>query len=60
MPRMKRSQYWVLDNILARIDLPEMAQGFVPTRSIVTNAGPHVGTRLLINLDLKDFFPTIA
>lgn len=60
MPRMKRAQYWVLDNILAKIDLPDTAHGFVPSRSIVSNARPHVGARIVINLDLKDFFPTIT
>ena len=60
MPRMKRAQYWILENILAKIKLPDMAHGFVPSRSIVTNAQPHIGARLVINMDLKDFFPTIT
>lgn len=60
MPRMKRAQYWVLENILARIELPDTAHGFVPSRSIVTNARPHIGAKVVINLDLKDFFPTIT
>ena len=60
MPRMKRAQYWILDNILAKIKLPDMAHGFVPSRSIVTNAQPHIGAGLVINMDLKDFFPTIT
>jgi retron-type reverse transcriptase len=60
MPRMKRAQYWILENILTRIKLPEMAHGFVPSRSIVTNAQPHIGASLVINMDLKDFFPTIT
>jgi RNA-directed DNA polymerase len=29
-------------------------------RSIVTNAEPHVGAQVVINMDLKDFFPTIS
>jgi RNA-directed DNA polymerase len=33
--------------------------GFVNQRSIVTNAGPHVGKRLVLNVDLADFFPSI-
>jgi retron-type reverse transcriptase len=60
MPRLKRAQYWVLENILARIELPETAHGFVPSRSILTNAQPHLGAKVVINLDLKDFFPTIT
>lgn len=60
MPRLKRAQYWVLDNILARAPLHQAAHGFVPGRSIVSNAAPHVGQAVVINLDLKDFFPSIG
>lgn len=37
-----------------------VAHGFVPGRSIVTNAHPHVGRRFVFNIDLKDFFSTIT
>lgn len=33
--------------------------GFVPGRSIVTNAKVHLRRNIVINLDLKDFFPSI-
>lgn len=33
--------------------------GFVRTRSIVTNASPHVGTSWVLNVDIEDFFPSI-
>jgi retron-type reverse transcriptase len=60
MPRLKRLQYWVLVNILQPLPLTEQAHGFVHNRSIVSNAKPHVGQAIVINLDLKDFFPTIS
>ncbi|WBL75799.1 RNA-directed DNA polymerase [Bradyrhizobium xenonodulans] len=60
MPRLKRAQYWVLDNILARVPLHDAAHGFAPERSILTNARNHVGRDVVINLDLKDFFPTLT
>ncbi|MGJ4886740.1 reverse transcriptase domain-containing protein [Bradyrhizobium sp. HKCCYLRH3099] len=60
MPRLKRAQYWVLDNILGRVPLHEAAHGFAPERSILTNARNHVGRDVVINLDLKDFFPTLT
>ncbi len=60
MPRLKRAQYWVLDNILARVALHPAAHGFVPGRSILTTALPHVARPVVVNLDLKDFFPSIA
>jgi retron-type reverse transcriptase len=60
MPRLKRVQYWILDNILNQIPLHDSAHGFITNRSILTNAIPHVGKSVVINLDLKDFFPTIT
>jgi len=60
MPRLKRLQYWILDNILTPLPLTEQAHGFVTGKSILTNAAPHIGQSLVINLDLKDFFPTIT
>lgn len=35
------------------------AHGFVTGQSILTNARRHVGARFVLNIDLKDFFPTI-
>ncbi len=60
MPRLKRAQYWVLDNLLAKAVVHDAAHGFVPDRSILTNATPHVGRDVVVNLDLKDFFPTLT
>lgn len=60
MPRLKRAQYWVLSQILEKIPVHEAAHGFRCDRSIVTNATPHVGAEVVINLDLKDFFPSIS
>lgn len=60
MPRLKRAQYWVLANILEKISATDCAHGFVKERNIVTNAEPHVGKALVINMDLENFFPTIS
>jgi len=59
MPRLKRVQYWILDNILQAVPLHDAAHGFVPGRSIITNAETHVAKDVVINLDLQNFFPTI-
>jgi len=37
-----------------------VAHGFVRGRSTVTNAAPHVGQQLVLNLDLEDFFPSVT
>lgn len=34
--------------------------GFVAHRSVKTNAAAHLGRRYVVNLDLKDYFPTIT
>ncbi len=60
MPRLKKAQHWVLETILNRVPPHEAAHGFREGRSIVTNAAPHVGAAILVNLDLKDFFPGVA
>ncbi len=57
---LKSAQHWVLENILYKQDIEEEAHGFVPQKSILSNAKIHVGQTLVINLDMKDFFPTIT
>ncbi len=60
MPRLKQAQHWVLQQVLERVSLHDAAHGFVGGRSIVSNATPHVGADVVINLDLQDFFPTVV
>jgi retron-type reverse transcriptase len=60
MPRLKRAQRWILDNILDKVALHDASHGFRKLRSIVSNAHPHVGADVVLNLDLQDFFPTLA
>ena len=36
------------------------ANAFVPGRSSLTNARPHIGCHVLIKLDIEDFFPSIS
>ena len=35
------------------------AMGFTEGRSVVTNASVHIGKNYILNLDLKDFFPSV-
>jgi retron-type reverse transcriptase len=60
MPRLKAAQRWVLERLLAPLAPHEAAHGFRAGRSIVTNAAPHVGADVVVNVDLKDFFPTVT
>jgi len=58
--RLKRAQRWVMDNLLTKLPLAEAAHGFRSGRSILTNALPHVGAAVVVNVDLRDFFPTVG
>ncbi|MCA8996152.1 MAG: hypothetical protein KDA80_04185 [Planctomycetaceae bacterium] len=60
MPRLKRAQEWILKQILEKVEVHDSAHGFRPGRSILTNARPHVGQDVVINLDLENFFPTVT
>jgi retron-type reverse transcriptase len=53
-------QHWILDQILAKVPVHSAAHGFVPGRSTVTNARPHEGSDVVVNVDLEDFFPTVT
>ena len=57
---LKALQRKILRGILGLMPPSETAHGFVPGRSIVTNATPHVGQAVVLNLDLKDFFPSMT
>lgn len=60
MPRLKALQHWVLEHLLQQIPLHPAVHGFRPEHSVVTNAEPHVGQAIVINMDIKDFFPTVS
>ena len=57
---LKNAQYWLLENVLAKLETEPQAHGFVPGRSILSNAAPHCGKPIVINMDLKEFFPSIT
>lgn len=57
--KLKNAQRWILDNILSKRPIHDAAHGFVPGRSTLSGAEPHVGSQVLVNVDLQDFFPTI-
>jgi len=60
MPELKAAQHWILENILSKIEVHQAAHGFLPGKNIVSNAAPHIGAKVIVNVDLKDFFPSIS
>ena len=57
--RLKLLQRQILTEILDKIPAHEAAHGFVKGRSIQSFAAPHVGQRVVLRMDLRDFFPSI-
>jgi len=57
---MKAAQRWALRNVWDKLPVHGAAHGFLPARSIVTNARIHAGADVVVKMDIKDFFPTIT
>jgi hypothetical protein len=58
--RLKQIQRRILSEILDKIPAHPAAHGFVTSRSIRTFAAPHAGRRVVLRMDLKNFFPTFT
>jgi hypothetical protein len=58
-PRLKQIQRRLLAEILHQVPAHAAVHGFVPGRSIATFAAPHAGRRVVLRMDLRDFFPSI-
>ncbi len=58
-PRLKTIQRRLARDLLSPVPPHDAAHGFRAGRSVVTCATPHVGRRLVLRLDLRDFFPSI-
>jgi RNA-directed DNA polymerase len=57
---LKAMQAWILRNILNKLSSSENCKGFELGCSILDNAAPHVSANFILNVDLKDFFPSIV
>jgi RNA-directed DNA polymerase len=59
-PRLKELQRQILSLLLDEIPVHPAVHGFCKGRSIGTFATPHVGQRVVLRMDLRDFFPSIS
>jgi RNA-directed DNA polymerase len=57
-PHLKGLQRRILSGILNRMPSHPAVHGFVRGRSIKTFAAPHVGRRVVLRMDLENFFPS--
>jgi hypothetical protein len=58
--RLKALQRLILAQILDKIPPHSAAHGFVQGRSVKTFIAPHVRQRVVLKMDLQDFFPSIT
>ncbi|MCT3915962.1 RNA-directed DNA polymerase [Elizabethkingia anophelis] len=58
-PSLLGVQDWIYNNILKTIKVHPCAHGFLPNKSIVSNVKPHIASRQILKMDLKNFFPSI-
>lgn len=56
---MKAAQSWILRKVLSRLSASQNSKGFEIGESILSNAAPHVGAHVLLNIDLEDFFHSV-
>ena len=57
--RLKHLQRRILAGILEGIPAHPAAHGFVRDRSVISFVSTHVGRRVVLRTDLRDFFPSI-
>jgi RNA-directed DNA polymerase len=59
-PRLKQLQRKILAGILEKIPPHPAVHGFLKGHSIRTFVAPHVHQRVILKMDLDDFFPSIS
>ena len=52
-PELKRAQRWIAREVTEHLPVHGAAHGFVPGRSIVTNAVVHAGAQRVVKLDIR-------
>lgn len=57
---LKELQRRISKVLLSRLKPHDACTGFRKGKSILTNSVPHVGKDFVLNIDIKDFFPSIA
>ncbi len=58
--RLKELQGQTLRQVLEKIPAHPATHGFVKGRSIRSFVAPHIAQRVVLRMDLKDFFPTFS
>lgn len=59
MPNLKDIQLWILHNILYKISFHPYAKAYVPHKSIRDNVRFHTKKKVVLTLDIHDFFGNV-
>ncbi len=60
LPKLKAAQHWILRNIAERLVVHGAVHGFLAGRGTLSNARSHIGARVVLKMDVKNFFPTVT
>lgn len=58
--RLKALQRRLLELLASKLPVSDHAHGFRTGRGTRSNAEPHVGQRMVVRVDLKNFFPSVT
>lgn len=59
LPDLKKVQSWILREILYKVPCSKFAKAYIPDISIKDNSRFHRNQKIVMAVDLKDFFPSI-
>jgi RNA-directed DNA polymerase len=59
-PDLKAVQRWIAREVTEHLPVHGAAHGFLVGRSIATNARVHAGARILVKMDIRNFYPTVT
>lgn len=60
-PALLMVQRWIYETLLLpNTVFPDSVSGFIPGKSILNNASPHIGNKFILKMDIQDFFPSVS
>ena len=60
LPNLKEAQLWILHNILYKLKVHSFAKAYVPGKKLKENGKFHTKKKIVVAIDVKDFFPSIT
>ncbi len=60
LPKLKAAQQWARVNVVEKLLVHGAVHGFMPGHSTLSNAAVHRNPKIVLKMDIKDFFPTVT